>query len=190
MHYTKKRKNSISCQLNRRELIEQIRNDEMNKECFDCGAKNPEYISINNGIFLCKKCIYYHYKLPDQISTLIKNNLNILGEKELKYLYYGGNSRLSKFINDNCQNLNNKYQPELLYITEELKYYRYKLSSMVNEDFDDNKFYYTQKNFYYPMTDKRERFNFNQNYSDNNYFHFNKNLKKKYNYRKWFFLFS
>ena len=57
MHYSKKRNSITKLHLNKNELIEEIQNEEMNKECFDCGSENPEYISINNGIFLCKNCI-------------------------------------------------------------------------------------------------------------------------------------
>ena len=182
MHYSKKRNSTTNLHLNKNALIEEIQNENMNKECFDCGSENPEYISINNGIFLCKNCIYYHYKFPDYISTLIKNNLNILGEKELKYLYYGGNKRLSNYMYVRFPNLN-QYQPDLLYKSDELKHYRNKLSTIVNEsEISDKKLYLTQNNFYYPMTDKRTKRKFDLD-SNNNFFD-NNDLKRKYNYRK------
>ena len=186
MYYSKARNKSTSHlhQLNRNFLLEEINRDTLNKECFDCGLPNPDYISINNGIFLCKKCINYHFKFPDEISTLIKNNLNILGEKELKYLYFGGNRRLSNYISEKFADLN-KYQPELLYITDELKYYRYKLSSLVNGgDINENKLSLTQKKFYHPMTEKRIKKNYSIDIDNNNYFNNGNNLKMKYNYRK------
>ena len=30
--------------------------EEYNQFCFDCGWENPEYVSINLGIFLCYNC--------------------------------------------------------------------------------------------------------------------------------------
>ena len=38
--------------LEKRQKINEIKNNELNKECFDCGACYPEYISINNGVFI------------------------------------------------------------------------------------------------------------------------------------------
>ena len=182
MHYSKKRNSTTKLHLNKNELIEEIQNEEMNKECFDCGSENPEYISINNGIFLCKNCIYYHYKFPDHISTLLKNNLEMLGEKELKYLYFGGNKKLSNYMYIKFPNLK-QYQPDILYKSDELKFYRNKLSSIVNEsEIADNKLYLTQNNYYHSMTDKRakNKFSLDTNSNLNN----NNDLKRKYNYRK------
>ena len=178
MHYSKKRNSTTKLHLNKSELIEEIQNEEMNKECFDCGSEKPEYISINNGIFLCKKCIYHHYKFSHKVSTLIKNNLSILGEKELKYLYYGGNKRLSDYIHAKFPDLD-QFQQEFLYKSDELEYYRNRLSVIVNKSEIS---YFTQNNFYHPMTDKRtkKKFVFDSN---NNLFNSN-DLTRKYNYRR------
>ena len=182
MHYSKKRNSTTKLHLNKYELIEEIQNEEMNKECFDCGSENPEYISINNGIFLCKNCIYYHYKFPDYISTLIKNNLEILGEKELKYLFYGGNKRLSNYMYIKFPDLK-QYQPDILYKSDELKFYRNKLATIVNEsEMADNKLFLSQNNFYHSMTDKRTKNKFGLD--ENNNLYNNNDLKRKYNYRK------
>ena len=207
MHYSKnknKNKSATIYRINKQLMIEEIKNDEMNNECFDCGSQNPEYISINNGIFLCKRCIYYHCKFPDEISTLIKNNLNNLGQKELNYLYYGGNRKLTEFLLTNCPKLN-QYHPEILYKTDELKYYRYQLSKFVKEkNLEDEKLYLSQENFYHPIYNQRTKNthknrtynrknkniikendnNNNDNSKDNNYNTINVNVKKKYNYRK------
>ena len=208
MHFSKsknknKNKNNSTkiFSTNKQLMIEEIKNDEMNNECFDCGCPNPEYISINNGIFLCKRCIYYHCKFPDEISTLIKNNLSSLGLKELNYLYFGGNRNLAEYISSTCPELN-KYHPEILYKTDELKYYRDKLSKIINEDFQKDKLLLTQDNFKRPKAEQNYKYNnntFNRNkmknlndiYDNNKEISKNKdndnnkiNLKKKYNYRK------
>ena len=169
MQFSKNKNRSTSrYRINKNYLIEEIRNDEMNNECFDCGSSNPEYISINNGIFICKKCIFYHYKFPDEISTLMKNNLESLKQAELLYLYYGGNRRLSEFLYTNFPKLN-KYQPELLYKTDELKYYRYKLANLVNEkdekDLEDNNSVSSQRQrqTFQPKTERRTKNKYNIN---------------------------
>ena len=134
MHISKK-KNNFS--LKKLPIIKSILNDEMNHECFDCGSINPEFISINNAIFLCENCSYIHGIFPMEISKIIPNNLYNLNEKELYYLYFGGNRRLSEFIYLNPEL--GKYRSDTLYKLNEMRYYRYNLSSIVNEKLRINK---------------------------------------------------
>ena len=110
--------------------IKEILEEEMNKECFDCGELNPKYISINNGIFLCYNCVKLHYQFPSGISTIKNNNLYLLNSKDILYLYYGGNNRLNNFVNYEYPGLQN-YQPNILYITQAMNYYRNRLTSIV-----------------------------------------------------------
>ena len=114
------------------EKIKEILEEEMNKECFDCGELNPKYISLNNGIFLCFNCVKLHFQFQNGISLIKNNNLFLLSNKELLYLYYGGNSRLNNFVNFEYPGLQN-YQPSLLYQTQAMNYYRNRLNSMVNK---------------------------------------------------------
>ena len=112
------------------ELIREISNEEMNKECFDCNKKNPKYISINNAIFLCEECAQLHKTFPDNISVIIDNNLNLLSNNYLKYLFYGGNANLDNFINYEYPGLQN-YSPEILYKTQAMIYYRELLKNKI-----------------------------------------------------------
>ena len=59
-HYT----NSI---IDRNRKIQEIYKDEMNNECFDCGKSNPDFISANNGVFICKDCMAIHYQFSDEV---------------------------------------------------------------------------------------------------------------------------
>ncbi|MBQ3772815.1 MAG: hypothetical protein II833_00345, partial [Pseudobutyrivibrio sp.] len=47
-------------------------------ECFDCGNENPDFISANNCVFICKQCMAVHYQFTDEVSLIIKNNLFLL----------------------------------------------------------------------------------------------------------------
>ena len=105
------------------ELINEISNQKMNKECFDCRIKEPKYISINNAIFLCEDCAKIHKTFPENISLIVNNNLDLLSNTFLKYLYYGGNANLDYFINYDFPGLQN-YSPEILYKTQAMIYYR------------------------------------------------------------------
>ena len=105
------------------ELIQEISNQIMNNKCFDCRKEIPKYISINNAIFLCEDCAEIHKTFPKNISFIIDNNLNLLSNTFLKYLYHGGNENLDNFINYDFPGLQN-YSPEILYKTQAMIYYR------------------------------------------------------------------
>ena len=169
MFISKKKNNSLIKKL---PIIKSILSDEMNNECFDCGSLNPEFISINNSIFLCKTCSYLHKKFPIEISRIIPNNLYKLEEKELFYLYYGGNRKLSEFIYLNPKL--SKYKSDMLYKMNEMRYYRYNLSNIVNEKLEINK---NIENYNYMKNNYNNTSNFNT-----------LNLNRKYNRRKILFI--
>ena len=104
-------------------LIKETLKDGSNDNCVECGADNPQYISINNSIFLCKDCILNHLQLPQEASTIIKNDLKILNLDEIQYIYNGGNKKLLDFINNEFPNLK-ELPPQKLYITKAMDYYR------------------------------------------------------------------
>ena len=117
--------------LEKRLKINEIKNNELNKECFDCGACYPEYISINNGVFICNNCLEIHNTFPKEISSTLKNNLSSLNNKELQYMYLGGNQRLFEFIHYEFPELS-KFKKNILYRTKAMQYYRDKLNYLIN----------------------------------------------------------
>ena len=117
--------------LNKRfKLIKAISNQKMNNECFDCRKEHPKYISINNAIFLCQDCAQIHESFPKNISYVVYNNLNLLNDTFIKYLYYGGNDNLDNFINYDFPGLQN-YSSEILYKTQAMIYYREELKCKI-----------------------------------------------------------
>ena len=112
------------------EIIDEITSDEINNVCFECGTMDPEFISINNAVFLCSNCVQGHYQFPKDITNIIQNDFNTLSTTELKYLLIGGNKNLIEFINFEYPQLKH-CPPSLLYKTRALEYYRKRLSYLV-----------------------------------------------------------
>ena len=110
--------------------IREILTEENNSKCMDCQSNNPEYISINNGIFICKNCFNRHKKFPRYISYPIRNNLTLLSIKEIQYLYYGGNKRLIDYMKYEYPKLK-KFSPFFIYKTYAMEYYRNWLKYLV-----------------------------------------------------------
>ena len=125
MHFYKKKEESNS---NNEyiKMIEEIKSEEINNVCFECGSSSPEFISINNGVFLCKECVQNHFNFPKEISTIIINDLCSLNSNEVKKLYLGGNKKLIEFINFDYPSLK-QFPPNILYKTRAVDYYRKRL---------------------------------------------------------------
>ena len=104
-------------------MINYIQYDEINNVCFECGTNNPEYISLNNAVFLCKECVQDHFQFPPEISQIVINNLESLNVTDLKKLYLGGNKKLIEFINFDFPRLK-QCPPNILYKTRAVDYYR------------------------------------------------------------------
>ena len=111
-------------------MIEEIKEEQFNNVCFECGSLNPEYISINNGIFLCQECIQGHLQFPQEISQIIINDLFSLNNNQVKKLYLGGNKNLIEFINFDYPRLK-QFSPDILYKTNAVEYYRKRLEFYV-----------------------------------------------------------
>ena len=117
--------------IEKRRKINEIKENELNKECFDCGSCYPEYISINNGVFICNNCIKIHNKFPKEISLTLKNNLSSLNNKELEFMYLGGNQNLINFIHNYFPELN-QFPKDIFYQTKAMQYYRDYLNYLIN----------------------------------------------------------
>ena len=127
MNYYKK--NSALDKIKKKK-ISIILEDPNNKICFECSKTNPEYISINNSIFLCKTCAQNHLNFPKSISFIIKNDLNNLSMKNIQYLSYGGNKNLKEFIINTFPNLMN-LSSIYFYQTNAMDYYRKNIEYLV-----------------------------------------------------------
>ena len=112
-------------------MISSIKSDPINNVCFECGSQEPQYISINNAVFICKDCIVNHLSFSHEISEIIINDLFTLNLIEAKTLFLGGNRKLIQFINFDFPGLK-QLPPEKLYKTLAIDFYRKNLKFLVN----------------------------------------------------------
>ena len=94
-------------------------NNELNNYCFDCFDKNPNWVSINNAIYLCLSCAGKHRSLGINTSNVKSLSLDEITENQMKLLKIGGNERLKNFLIENKINKNSN-----IYNLAILDYYR------------------------------------------------------------------
>ena len=143
----------------KRQKIKIILRQNKNNECFECLNLNPEYISLNNGIFLCKNCAKKHENFPKYISNIFKNELDKLTLKNIQYLYFGGNENLRNFVNNEFPKLK-KFSYQNFYLSYSMDYYRKYLEYLIEGGIKPSK---PNKNKAYELIQI-----FNNNYSNKN----------------------
>ena len=110
--------------------------DSENKICFDCGGAFPTFVSINNGVFICKFCAQNHIeKLNYNISFIYDVNSE-WDQYLLSYVTRGGNSRFKRLCNQyqvQCQSLSQNNDEKInKYIIRLGEYHRLVLKSEIN----------------------------------------------------------
>ena len=113
------------------QILEKKLKDELNNFCVECGNESPEYISINNGIFICTECAQNHFHFPQNVSRIVNNDIKSLTLNEIQYLLCGGNRALLDFINNDYPKLS-QFPPYILYRTQAMVYYRQNLQYLIN----------------------------------------------------------
>ena len=110
--------------------------DSENNICFDCGGAFPCFVSINNGVFICKFCAENHKKnLNYNISYIYDINTE-LDKYLLSFITRGGNSRFKRLCLQYevpCMSISQNNQEKInKYIIRLGEYHRLLLKSEIN----------------------------------------------------------
>ena len=79
-------------------VFQQLKNQEGNANCFDCGKENPEWASLNNGSFICMNCAGLQRSLGANLCKVRSISMDTWNEKQLRYMCLGGNQKLRSYF--------------------------------------------------------------------------------------------
>ncbi len=80
--------------------LKNLMKEDKNKRCNDCGKENPKFVSINNGVFICDRCMIKHRSYGLNISVVRSLENDTWNNLQITYLKKGGNEFFRNLIND------------------------------------------------------------------------------------------
>ena len=82
----------------RNHQIDLLLSQEGNSTCIECQAPTPQWVSLNNGVFICINCSGYHRGLGVHLSYVRSLKLDSLSESDYYILQISGNKRFINFM--------------------------------------------------------------------------------------------
>lgn len=75
-----------------------LKQADMDMFCVECLFKDPKWVSVNNGIYLCINCAAKHRGYGVKISFIRSLEFDYISDSEIIKLQKGGNRKFQEFV--------------------------------------------------------------------------------------------
>ena len=82
----------------RTSVFRRLRARTENRTCFDCPARNPTWISLSNGVYVCLVCSGEHRRMGVHVSFVRSLELDSFTQDQLTMMVLGGNGKARSFF--------------------------------------------------------------------------------------------